>query len=315
VQAAVQVGKRATDFSVEASYVNRTTRWNWGIEGSQIPWVVGAGTATQAGVDAAGTPILVREAVLDQQRHRQLSALAIYPISRARRIETSIGADLVDFTRQITATTYSGDGLKRLGQDTSTVGSYSSTASLIASAAFVHDTGVWGMTAPILGQRYRLGVNSSVGGLPVTTALADYRRYFAPIRKVTLAFRAQELARFGSAADDPRVLPLVGWSRDLVRGINRQDLFFHASRITSANAEIRTPLAFLTRTSENLLPVDVFVFSDWARFTGPTSNGQPWSMGGGARVNAGGFVFEFNGVRPMTPSGQWRFEMNLRSGF
>jgi hypothetical protein len=35
----------------------------------------------------------------------------------------------------------------------------------------------------------------------------------------------------------------------------------------------------------------------------------------GARVNAAGFIFEFNAARPITPSHGWTFVVNFRPGF
>jgi hypothetical protein len=101
---AVQVGTKASDFAVETTYLNRRSRWNWGVTGAQIPWIVDASVATRNAQDAAGQPTVLRDSVLDRQQHRQLSGVALYPFSRARRVEMSAGVDAVNFSRQVTTT-------------------------------------------------------------------------------------------------------------------------------------------------------------------------------------------------------------------
>jgi hypothetical protein len=90
-----------------------------------------------------------------------------------------------------------------------------------------------------------------------------------------------------------------------------------------AQAELRMPLAPLLHrpVGDSLVPVELFTFTDWARFTAPhalhlsSSSSALWSAGVGARVNAAGFIFEFNAARPIRPASGWRFVVNFRPGF
>jgi Tol biopolymer transport system component len=314
LQSAIQIGKGASDFALQTTYINRGSRWNWGITGSHVPWVVGGGIQTREATNSSGESVLLQEAVLDEQRHRQLAALAVYPFSRARRIETSVGIDSIAFTRRFTQTQFNPDTGRQIGDITSSESSQGTTTSLIAGAAFVHDTSVFGLTAPVLGERYRVSLGTSLGGLSVTTAAADYRRYFAPVSPMTVALRLQQLARWGGDIADSRVLPLVWRPRDLVRGFPRDAITLHASRVSSINAELRAPLAALARTTQRRLPIDLFGFTDWGRFDGAGER-ELWSVGAGARLNAAGFIFEFNGVHPMHSDERWRIEVNFRPGF
>jgi hypothetical protein len=52
---ALQVGAKATDFAVDTSYVNRRSRWNWGVSGAQIPWIVDSRVGTRNAQNTAGT--------------------------------------------------------------------------------------------------------------------------------------------------------------------------------------------------------------------------------------------------------------------
>jgi Tol biopolymer transport system component len=319
----VQAGKRASDFAWQTTYINRRSRWNWGVAASQVPWLVGAGLDTRASTSASGQPVTLRDAMLDRQEHRQLSGLLIYPFTRSRRIEMSAGIDSVGFARDITTTTYATSTLKQVSQSTTTIRTARPATSFVSGAAFVHDTAVFGMTSPILGERYRFGLTTSVGDLNVATASGDFRRYFSPMNGLTVATRAQQVWRFGPDVSDPRMLPLVWSAREVVRGFVRDSVAERASGLSLAQMEMRMPLAplFGRPAGDTALPIELFTFSDWARFTAPRSllfppdSRQLWSVGAGARINAAGFIFEFNAARPVTPSHGWTFVVNFRPGF
>jgi Tol biopolymer transport system component len=320
---AVQVGKKVSDLAIETTYLNRRSRWNWGVTGAQVPWFVGSGFATRATVGTDGRPVMQRDAILERQQHRQLSGIAIYPFSRARRIEMSAGIDAVRFSREVTTTTFAGDTLRRIDESTTTVPSGRPATSFVTAAAFVHDTAVFGPTSPIMGTRYRASVGTSVGGLMVTTLSGDYRRYFAPTDRFSIATRVEQVARVGRDVTDPRLLPLVWSPREVVRGYTRDAVAEHASRLLVGNIELRMPLANVIGrgASDRLLPVELFAFSDWARFSAPSTPSlsstarQLWSSGAGARLNAAGFVFEFNAARTLVPLAGWHFVVNFRPGF
>ena len=323
VDTAVQIGAKASDFAVESSYINRRSRWNWGVTGAQVPWIVDASVATRNAQNADGQQVVLRESFLDRQQHRQVSALTLYPLSRARRIEISAGVDAVSFSRQVTTQTFSASTFRRIGESTSESSSARNATSFVTAAALVHDTTVFDATGPTMGQRYRASIGAMVGDLMVTTASGDYRRYFAPSDRLTIAARIQQVSRLGRDAADPRLLPLVWTPRDIVRGYTRDSVAERASHVSIVNLEARTPLAaIIGRTAgDALLPVSLFAFSDWGRFAAPqtlalaSASRQLWSAGFGARVNAAGFVFEFNGARTLSPAAGWHFVVNFRPGF
>jgi hypothetical protein len=67
----------------------------------------------------------------------------------------------------------------------------------VTAAALVHDTTVFDATGPTMGERYRASIGAMVGDLMVTTASGDYRRYFAPSDRLTIAARVQQVSRLG----------------------------------------------------------------------------------------------------------------------
>ncbi len=319
----VQAGRRAGDVVIETSYLNRRRRWNWGVEASQVPWVTGISERTRSTSMDSGEPLLVHDANVDRQLHRQVSGLLVYPFSRAQRIETSVGIDSVTLSREVTKTTFLPDP-GPTSQPRIDAPIARSAASAVSSVSLVHDTTVYGATSPVLGERYRVRLLSSAGDLTLVTAAGDYRRYYSPVRGITLAARAQQVMRFGPSANDERLLPLVLTAHEVVRGFRHDEMSERASTLSSLNLEVRTPLSRLLRgrLASDTLPVELFGFTDVARFSGPRSLfptervRQLWSTGGGARVNAAGFVLELNAVRPQSElQRDWRFVVNFRPGF
>jgi hypothetical protein len=205
-------------------------------------------------------------------------------------------------------------------------------------AAFVQDTAVSGPTGPILGQRLRLEVEPAVGALTYAAVRVDARRYLMPIRPVTLAVRVQHAARYGAGSADPRLTPLLLGLQSVVRGYDMRSYAadecgrratscalideLAGSRIASMNVELRAPLLGLL--SGNLdygrLPIEAFAFADGAMLW--TREGNGWdrdrfrSVGLGARVNAGGIVFEIAAARPFDRlRNGWTASLLLRPGF
>ena len=73
----------------------------------------------------------------------------------------------------------------------------------MGSAALVYDNSFFGVTSPILGQRYRFEVSPTVGALNYVGVLADFRRYFMPIRRFTFAARLLHYGRYAKDGEDP----------------------------------------------------------------------------------------------------------------
>jgi Tol biopolymer transport system component len=316
LQTAVQFGSSMNDFASETAYINRQSRWTWGVVGGQLPILIGSSRFVS---DGAAT--ITRETQLVRQVHRQVTGVASYPFSAARRIELAGALHVTSYDRRIATQVYAGD-TGRLLREAENQGSAGAAVTLVESAAaLVYDTSVFGATAPVLGTRYRLEASPTLGELSFLTITADYRRYLMPVRPFTLALRAHHVGRYGAGASDERLLPLVWTLRDLVRGYDPR-LVLTTSRFTVANAELRVPLVgpFGRVSGSNALPIDALVFADAGRFDGLTSGTVARtllrSVGAGMRLNAGGFVFEFDALRPLDRSrGSWTYAVNFRPGF
>jgi outer membrane protein assembly factor BamA len=214
-----------------------------------------------------------------------------------------------------------------------------------ASTALVHDTSYFGATAPVFGSRARLEVGRTAGSLDYTTLLVDWRRYFMPVRPVTIAFRALTFGRYGADAEFPRLSDLYIGYPEFVHGYGVgsftaleclgggntpecgvfNDLI--GSRLAVANVEVRAPLVglFTGRLEYGRIPVDLAFFTDagvtWTSTTRPSfaggTRGVVRSIGGAVRVNVFGLlVVELSAAHPydrVERGVQW--QLGIREGF
>jgi hypothetical protein len=328
VQTAVQVGTRAHDFAFQTAYINRRARWTWGVLGAQLP-VSFASVSTRAGDEPA---TIDRETEVFRQTHRQGMMLAAYPFSRAQRVELSTGLHAIGFANEVQTRRYARSNGAMVGEWEEPGIAPDAVVLFETAAALVYDSSVAGPTAPVLGGRSRFEIGQTFGDLSLVTLTADYRRYMMPVRPLTVAMRVQHVGRYGPDAADPRLLPLLWTVRGLVRGHSMRDVVGRscpastcerltgngARRVSVANVELRVPLMGplgLIRES-GPLPIDGFLFADAGWF----ASGDPaalhhaalHSAGGGARLNAAGFVFEFAAARAQRG---WTLAANFRPGF
>ena len=326
LQTALQVGKSRDDFIAQATYLNMRSRWNWGVTGGQVPWLIGAAQAQIAVADGSGT--LTRQRDVFRQLHRDVGGVAIYPFSSARRLELTGNLQSISFDRESTTSVYSAETGQLLHASTVTNPAAAPATLFETGAALVNDTSVFGPTSPVLGERYRFSAAPTFGDLSFTTVTADYRRYLMPVRPWTIALRVMHVGRYGSGADDPRLLPLAWTLRDVVRGYGDAGqgtsglAYLTASRMLVGNVELRFPIpgAFTGRIQPGPLPVEGLIFSDvgqfWVPQEGATTPHILRSVGAGVRFNAAGFVFELDAVRPFDQlSHGWTFSFNFRPGF
>jgi outer membrane protein assembly factor BamA len=205
-------------------------------------------------------------------------------------------------------------------------------------AAFVHDTTVAGATSPVLGQRLRLEVEPALGGVMFADVRVDARRYFMPLRPVTIAARVEHVGRYGPDAADARLTPLVLGLQTLVRGYDLRRFAIEecgrsatecslldqltGSRFALVNLEVRAPLfgLFSGEVDYGPVPIEAIAFVDagflWtARPGAPLERDRFRSIGAGARANLGGLIVEMTGVRPLDRASGWTVSFLLRPGW
>jgi hypothetical protein len=336
LQAAVQAGKTLPDFGARLAYLNRQSRWNWGVAVEQVGAVLGS---SRRATQSAASALEYREVRLTQI-HRQVSGVAAYPFSFARRLELNAGLHAATFERRDTSSLYAPTGAL-LDESTATRAAARPLMLVETGAALVHDSAAHGPTSPILGTRFRFGIAPTFGNLQFVTSVADYRRYLMPVRPVTVAWRARHVARLGSDAGDDRLQPLVYNLRDVARGYQRSHLgericgagftadctvaaLLGTHQLFSNQLEIRVPVIGALRGTPDYgpLPLEGFLFSDTAWLWTSASPAERShrlllpSAGAGVRVRAAAFVFEIAAARRLhEPDRGWTVAIDLRRGF
>jgi hypothetical protein len=336
------VSSRFDESAVAALYVNRKSRWNWGVTLEQVPQLRLRTNSVR--VDPSQPRVLTRERERTLWTNRHLGGFAAYPLSRSHRIELSAGFRGIGFERELRTEVLSAVTGMLVDHDTTPLGPEPALGVVDAGLALVGDTALFGATGPLLGSRYRLQATANTGGLSYTSILADYRTYLMPVRPYTIALRVVHAGRYGGDAGDIRLLDAFLGSSSLVRGYGYGTVVrsecarssaecpalntLLVNRYVAAKLELRVPLWSAITTSSRVrygpLPVDGFVFADagtgWGgeqRFGPGGSDGRLFrSIGAGVRVNAVGLIAEVAAVRPLDlRSGGWAFGFNLRPGF
>jgi WD40-like Beta Propeller Repeat len=330
------------DISTGVSYLNRRSRWNWGVFGERSPYRFG--TVRAGFANDGGQTVFVEQAEIFRQTYQQGGVLVAYPFSRVTRVEFSGAARHISFDNEIRTRIFDPVTGALLGEDVTEVDAGESMRLFDTSVALVRDTSVFGATSPIKGERLRIDYSPTFGDLKLNNVTLDYRQYYMPFRPVTFAARGVHVARYGSSSEDERLMPLFLGYPTLVRGYDvnsfeASDCTITAdgscpeidrllgSRMLVLNAEVRAPLVglFNRRLDYGPVPVELFAFFDagvaWTRDVKPTfaDGSRPWvkSAGFGARVNLFNFAIgEFNVARPIDRIGRgWMFVFNLRPGF
>jgi len=336
-----QVSSRIQDSAALVGYEYTKYRWNLGGVVQRIPYVTGG--YSQGYGEVSGEPALIEQEYLSRQINYQIQGLASYPFSQVQRFEFSAGYSFINFSRTVRTRSYSLIDGVQLSKDKKDLPAPDGLHFGIAKAALVYDSSFFGATSPILGQRYRIEASPSVGTITYFNAIADYRRYFIPLRPFTLAFRFLHYGRYGGGAEDNRLYPLFIGYQNLVRGYSTNsfsakecgtedncyvfDRLF-GSKIMVFNAELRFPLFQVLGIGEGyygVFPIEFNAFFDsglawW-------NDAEAWFLGGdrkpvssagiGLRANAFGYaIVGLHLVHPFNrPQKDWVIQFTLTPGF
>jgi len=331
-----QTGNRLIDTGATLAYQNSQHRLNWGavIQRVSYPWPY---YSIYIG-EVFGEPAQIEEENIYRQINYDLSAFALYPITQVQRIELSGGYRLLDFNWTVYTRAYSLIDGTLLLNEKQTLPTPKSLSYGYVSGALVYDSSIFGATSPILGQSYILQVSPTIGSLSYVTAMADYRRYFVPLKPFTLAFRALHYGRWGKSAEDTRLWPLYIGYWDLVRGYESYSAStakefdynrLYGSKMIVANAEIRFPLFRVLGIGKGYygpFPIEAYGFYDWGvawnstnvpGLYGSTDKKPISSAGIGLRTNLFGYlILGVNYVYPFQrPDKGWHFQLSISPGF
>ena len=331
------------DTGAMVAYQDLSRRWNWSVSGGQVPYLTGgfASGITNAG----GQNALVEQSIIQRQTFRGASSGVAYPFSQTKRIEFSGGYQQVTFGQDVRTVITSLNTGQVISDQRESIDLADPVHLATTSAAAVFDTSVFGPVSPIAGGRSRFEVSPTMGTLSFTGALADYRRYFMPARFYTIAARGMHYGRYGSGAEDSRLLPLYIGYPELIRGYDYGsfrgsecvagpagscDVFDRllGSRMLVGNLEFRFPLLRPFGVGEKMygpVPIEVAFFADagvaWDKGDKPTFFGGDrrgvTSTGVTLRANVLGFaVAQMHLAYPFQRPGRgWVWGFSLSPGF
>jgi len=337
-------GNVLNNTSAAVGYQNLRHRWNWGLQASQIPYII-AGVEDYSG-QYQGRPAIQERVLRFWQIERALMGTLTYPFDRFKRVELTGGLRNISFASEAQIRWYDAGGNFIPGSDETIrdpEGTFPSINLAGAGIALVYDNGVFGGTSPVMGQRYRFETSGVTGTLRYHDVLADARRYQRLARSLVLAGRVLHYGRYGPGGEDDRLTSLYVGYPWLVRGYDDNSLTrdisdgdAHAaavfdrlfgSRLAVANVELRVPLlgALGLYATPAVPPIEAALFFDagtaWtrddrARMLGGARKAVS-SYGLALRANLLGFaVGEVALVHPNDRPGKgWLWQFSLQPGF
>lgn len=275
IQAVLNINGEIYDFGGQVAYINNQSRWSWGGSVSHIPYIYGF--RNYAMEDFGGNhPELSINDYYVRQFESQLDAFVAYPFNRYTRFE--IGAAVSRYSYRVDKWRRSyyygyGDRQKVSKEEAAQLGFGNLEPLFVqqASASFVGDKSIFGLTAPLQGYKYRIGAGQTFGDLSFTNYTVDLRKYLR-FKPVTLAFRAYSYIRAGK--DENRLQgTYIGYpffvrgfddlNPSKVGGLSFDDLM--GSRSAIANIELRLPFTGpekLATIKSNFLFSDLNLFFD-----------------------------------------------------
>ncbi|MFO7302013.1 MAG: peptidase S9 [Acidobacteriota bacterium] len=336
-----QIGGTLADFGGQLVYVNRRHRWNWAAAAAAIPTTIGY-LSRRDDPEAGQTHV---SAVIERQQARGGFLTAFYPFSTSTRLELSAAGEAISFSREMRTSTYVA-GTRTPVEQRRDVESLGPTLWLgSGSAAIVRDTALFGATHPIFGARSRFEIGRTGGTINYTSVLADWRRYYMPVRPWTIAVRALHYGRYGRDAEHDQIVSLYAGYPEFVHGYGigtftaaeclrgvagaECDVFANllGSRMAVVNLELRAPVPGLFRgeLEYGRVPLDLVLFADagltWTSdelpaFAGGTRH-PVRSVGGAVRINVFGLLpVELAVSHPFDRAERGvRWQVGIRQGF
>lgn len=296
VIASVRAQGRLKDISGSVGYLNQDHRMIWGGALSHYSFRTTRASSRLDTISVGGNRVLAQQLLQFNRRlfEERASAITKYPFSPTLRLEGNLGYTRISYDYEVTKYTVAGGQVLDRSRENVNAPSPLNLAS--TSIALVGDNSLSAFTGPIMGHRFRLEVEPTVGSLDFVKVLADYRRYFY-LRPYTLAFRFIQQGRYGAQAENNRMSPNFLGHESLIRGYNPQSFDpgectitpngecaefsrLLGSRIAVMNAEFRVPFTGVKELSlikSRVIPSTLSVFLDGG--VAWTSNEPPvWKL-------------------------------------
>ncbi len=330
--AAASLNGEVYDFGAYVAYFNQKHRIGWGVSLSHIPY-----TSYYQGVYRDTLQINNIDQPVDRYSiytlrmfEDKVGFYTSYPFSKTLRVE--LGASLAHYSYKITSDNfyydyydpYSGYAYGYYGYERKDEPVPDGFNFHDVNTAFVGDNSVFGLTAPMKGQRFRIGLQQYFGQNTLSTFSFDYRKYIF-VKPVSFAFKFAHYNRFGRDAnrayEDGGILPPLylgydyfvrGYSYDALfdsmAATNGQSIWYNdliGSKMLVANFEIRLPFTGperLAAIKSSVFFSDLNLFFDggliwnsgdeivWTRPDDRSARAPIFSTGLSARINLFGQI-------------------------
>ena len=298
------------DIGGQVFYLNQKKRFNWGAGIQHTPYL-----RQFVGLGPGSFQIFKERIFIDA-----VEGLVAYPLSATRRIEGGLGFTRYGFDLELE--TYFTDPFGQvIDFEREELDSRDPLNLANVSLAFVGDNSYSAFTSPVRGERFRVGVEASIGTVNFQTVTADYRRYFNGGGPLTLAARGLHIGRYGDVQgleEEQLGTYFLGFetfirgyafdsfdrNRECSVSLNGSDcpeidrLFGH--RLGVANVELRLPFTGIEEfgiINFPYIPIEFTAFTDVGLAWDGTRQAElVWSRDSGERVPlvSSGFSARFN---------------------
>jgi Tol biopolymer transport system component len=328
------------DFGGQVAYLNKKGRFYWGGGLSHTPYRLGGigykgPTTLQVSENQS---IEVQEYIVQTQRLFQEKANVFlqFPFSTTKRFE--VGSSFTHFGFRTDQYSLYTDNFGRpiLESDREKLANRPGINFFNVNAALVGDNSYFGLTAPLQGYRYRVGVEQNFGDLNFTGLTIDGRMY-KYLKPVSLAFRALHYGRYGENTNAlgainniayPWFVRGYGYGRNSITDANNlSSNNFVGDKMFVTNFEVRIPFTGpeqLALIKSKFLLSDLNFFLDagivWNSFSDfENTNSRPkpvLSAGASVRVNLfGALILEPYWAVPIQKETQVVFGLNIVPGW
>lgn len=241
----ISMNGELADFGGLISYVNQENKIAWGATISRIPYRSGQyyqGVRDTISINGQAVPAIKYALDIQRMYENRFGGFVFYPFSTVLRVEGGATYNRYGYSITRYNSYYDDSGYTKYGEEKKKLDAPPGFNLFNLNTALVGDNSYFGLTAPLKGYRFRLGIDQNLGKFQFANLTLDYRHYLR-VSRFTFAFRGMHFGRYGR--DHDLLYPIFLGNPVLVRGfsnISRSTINrIVGSKVVVGNAEIRLP--------------------------------------------------------------------------